>query len=522
MDSLNDNGQHLAYAMAHAREQNDADDKARAHAEKVNVVGAGGAVTAAYEQLRNAAENTEEHLLLQNAIKRFYKQLFVTRDESLVRTSGSELAVELTLAGYLPNDTLTKHQLEKISAVATEHYTAYEQLNRRRSLPADKSFGWVLDTLAVTVESIINSHRQDMAFVDFAYTYFDASITHSAVVKHAGEENDYGAALYYAINKALLKADVATTRTGLLRRYQVSVQHLDAYISFNQRIDSIIESTLGDRLYRIVDRQGAPLRIIRRMIQDNEDFLQLLHHKNRFLDAFEKQVQKEYANIGQRINRAIVRSVIFLIITKFLIGIAIEVPYDIWAHGEIIWLPLAINLAFPPLYMVALRLTHRLPGHANTVALVDRAEAMLYGNKTTLMKNQLAGKSYSSMFSVVYALLSLIVFSAVVWLLLTLQFSFVHIVIFFIFISAASFLGFRLSRLIRELEIVRGSSNGLTFVRDIIYLPFVVVGQWMSEKYSKVNIVALILDMAIELPLKTVLRLIRQWAAFIDDRKDKI
>lgn len=90
------------------------------------------------------------------------------------------------------------------------------------------------------------------------------------------------------------------------------------------------------------------------------------------------------------------------------------------------------------------------------------------------------------------------------------------------FISAASFLGFRLSRLIRELEVVRGASNGFTVLRDFIYLPFVVVGRWMSDKYAQVNIVSLVLDMLIELPLKTVLRLIRQWSAFIDDRKDNI
>ena len=44
----------------------------------------------------------------------------------------------------------------------------------------------------------------------------------------------------------------------------------------------------------------------------------------------------------------------------------------------------------------------------------------------------------------------------------------------------------------------------------------------MSDKYAQVNIVSLVLDMLIELPLKTVLRLIRQWSAFIDDRKDNI
>ena len=44
----------------------------------------------------------------------------------------------------------------------------------------------------------------------------------------------------------------------------------------------------------------------------------------------------------------------------------------------------------------------------------------------------------------------------------------------------------------------------------------------MSDKYSRLNIVTIVLDMLIELPLKTVLRLVRQWGAFIDDRKDRI
>lgn len=88
--------------------------------------------------------------------------------------------------------------------------------------------------------------------------------------------------------------------------------------------------------------------------------------------------------------------------------------------------------------------------------------------------------------------------------------------------SAASFLSFRLGHLVRELELVRSKSNGVTMLRDFIYLPFVVIGQWMSDKYSKLNIVTVILDVIIEMPLKTILRLLRQWNAFIDERKDDL
>lgn len=522
MTQLNATGQLLAWSLQRAKELDDADAQALMKDEKVNVVGAGGALTAAYEQLRNAAENTEEHLLLQNAVKRFYKQLFIARDEQLIRDSGNELAVELTFAGYIPNDSLTKRQLETISTLATRHYNAYETLHSDRKVAADTSYGWIIDTLGVQVANTLSAHRQDAAFIDVAYAYFEGLLSQDeSLVKKVGAE-EFGGALFVAVHKALLKSDTASIRTALLERYQVNVDDLDSYVAYNKKIDTLIESSSTDVVYHAVNRLGAPLRVIRHMIESKPEFLKQITNREVFLESVEQQVNHDYETIGHRINRAIVRSVLFLIITKFIIGIAVEVPYDLWVHGRIEWQPLIINLLFPPLYMVMLRLTHTLPGYANTVALVDRVDAMLYGESTSLMKRQVAPRRYGPVFSAIYIVLGLVVIAVVMWVLLLLGFSIVHMIIFFVFISAASFLGFRLSRLIRELEVVRSQSNGLTFIRDVVYLPFVIVGQWMSDKYAKVNVITLILDMLIELPLKTVLRLIRQWGSFIDERKDKI
>lgn len=519
--SLNSIGRQLANGLARIRTHEDALNVKRNDEEKINVVGAGGAVTAAYEQLRNAAENTEEHLLLQNAIKRFYKQLFVTRDEELIRTSGNELAVELTLAGYIPNNSLTRQQVDTISQLATQYYHAYEQLPGHKHVSRDQAANWTIGVLAVEAESVINSHASDDLFVETAYNYLQSVLTPKHVF---GRSNvaDFAAAMLVAIYRALLKVDDATVRTVLLRRYQVTPDNLTHYISTNRGIDALIQSQTSDKLFHAVDRQGAPLRILRRLIESRDDAATLLKSRHVFLDEFEKQVNVEYNHVGQRINRAVIRSVIFLIITKFLIGVAIEVPYDYWHFGYIEWMPLLINLLFPPLYMILLKFTFTLPSYANTTALVDHIDRMLYGDQELMLKSAAKERRYSSVFSIIYALVGLLVFAFVTWVLLLLKFSFVHIVIFFIFLSAASFLGFRLSRLIRELEVVRAGQNGMTVVRDFLYLPFVVVGRWMSDKYSKVNIVTLILDMLIELPLKTILRLVRQWSAFIDDRKDNL
>lgn len=521
MKSLTASGRQLAENLLRLEQHEVQQNKLRQTQERVNVVGAGGTLTAAYEQLRNAAENTEEHLLLQNAIRRFYRQLFLTRDSKLIHESGQELTVELTLAGYLPNDHLTLEQVKQVSHLAQQYYAAYESLLQLKDVPVDGAHKWTLDVLAVEVESVINEHGRDTAFVEFAYGQLAALLQPERVVP-PDDQDDVAALLFAAIHEALLKSDRAVIRAQLLKRYQVSVTHLDQYIAFNRRIDAMLDSDSIERLRRMVDRQGAPFRVLRRMIEEQPDVPTLLDKPDSMLSDFEQQVNTEYARTAKRINRAIIRSVIFLIITKFLIGIAIEVPYDYIAYGEIIWMPLLINLFFPPLYMLALRATHTLPGAANTRALVDRMEQMLYGDSQAVVSTKLEPKGYSPVFSALYVISGLAIFAGVTYLLLLLQFSAVHIIIFFVFLCAASFLGFRLSRFIRELELVRSAQNGMTFVRDLVYLPFVVVGQWMSDKYSRVNIVTIILDMLIELPLKTVLRLVRQWNAFIDDRKDRI
>ncbi len=521
MTPLNSVGQRLLTNLMQVAQREVTDVKRSNRAEKVNIVGAGGTLTAAYEQLRNAAENAEEHLLLQNAVRRFYKRLFVTRDESQVRTSGNELAVELTFAGYIPNNSLTRAQIEEISRLATQHYGIYEALHQERIISMDAATRWILDTLSVRVASTVDNRDRTKVFVEVAYAYFDTIIPGQLRTTKFKSVTEYQAPLLAVIHKALLKSDSATIRTALLEQYGVTIEHPELYVTYNQRIDTMLKDPFTDAIYHMVDRQGPPLRVLKHMIDSRPDFLEILPRREVFLEAYEQQVNKEYSTIMARVNRAIVRSVTFLIITKFIVGIAIEVPYDIWAYGMIHWQPLLINLLFPPLYMVALRLTLNAPGYANTTALVDQVDTMFYGERPQLRK-RMSARQYSPVFSVLYAVFGLAVFAGVMWLLLMLGFSIVHIGIFFVFICVASFLGFRISRLIRELEVVRAASNGLTFVRDFVYLPFVVVGRWMSDQYSQINVVALVLDMLIELPLKTVLRLVRQWGAFIDDRKDRI
>lgn len=509
-DALNNVGKRFTDALVAATAAADNSANQANASQKVHVSGAGGTLTFAYEQLRNAAEYTEEHLLLQRAIRRFYRRIFLSRDAEYMGRSGEELIVELTLAGYLPNDSVATETIEQINELASVYFEAYRKFSRE---------SWSLDVLSVEVETILNVEYKQAVFAQFAYDHFLSTIDRRKIP--GAETGDFEVALFVAVQRALLRADAATIRTSLLRRYQ---QRPDsgAYGETNKTIDRILNSPAAEKLFRVVNRRGAPFRVLWRMIDEHEDISSLLASREQFLSAYETQIAREYSQIDKRITRGIIKSVIFLIISKVIIGVAVEIPYDYLVHGMILWLPLAINLLFPPIYMILLRFTLTLPSRANTNSLVDAIEKLLYSHEESVVLSRSREGNFGAAFNVAYSFLFILIFGGVGWYLYTLGFSFVHLLIFFIFLSTASFLGFRLSRQIRDLEVVESDQSGVSIVRDFLYIPFVAVGRWMSEKYSKVNIVAMTLDMVIELPLKTVLRLVRQWGAFITSKKDEL
>lgn len=163
-----------------------------------------------------------------------------------------------------------------------------------------------------------------------------------------------------------------------------------------------------------------------------------------------------------------------------------------------------------------------MPGAANKQATTQAIDRMLYSlgedDKTVTLKP----KHASTVMSVLYAMMFVVSFSILVLILALLKFNIVQGIIFFVFLSTASFLGFRLSRMVRELEMFASRQNFFDAIRDFFYTPYIMVGRWISDKYSRVNIITLLLDMLIELPLKTVLRMVRQWMRFLNDKRDEM
>lgn len=515
---LNANGQQLHDQLAAAKVAQNNEFTGRT----INVAGVGGVVSTAYEQLRNAAEYAQEHLLIQNAIRRFYvRSLSFHNHNTVSKTIAEELIIELTQSGYVKNNTQPIEIINKLGHVIGRHYENYWRL-KASGVDERTARDWTLDLLSIESEDLMVKDTIQTIFLQFAYHHYKTILHKKSFVSNESEDSSYDVSLYIAVHRALFKSDLAAVRFDMMKLYKTSDTNINEYAQFNQNIDDMFNSTATNKITMHINKYGAPLRILRSMIQDNEKISGLMNNSEHFGDAYAEQIKQEYQKAGSKLNKGLVKSIIFLLITKSLIGVAIEVPYDLLMTGSVLMIPLLVNLLTPVVYMALLRFGFKLPGSANAKAMRLYADDMLYGDQSQINIYPTAKtKKYPIGFTITYVLSFLVVFGLVSYVLILLRFNIVQGLMFFIFLAAASFLGFRLSRIVRELELVAVKPGAITTIRELIFTPFTFLGKWISDKYQKVNIVALVLDTFIELPLKTALRLIRQWSGFLDDKKDQ-
>ena len=498
--------------------------------ETYHVQNTGHIVSSLYEQLRNASENTEEHLLLQRAIRRYYARTLPFIDRVPPKDIAEELVTELTLAEYIANDTVTLQEIRQINDLAQELVRTYWRIVDQHSQASDRAKTWTLDLLAVRTEHLLHHPIRTVSYLNFVYAYYAENID---LLKHPlqGEtldERDSGIVLYMALHAALLKSDSAATRSMLLDLYRIDLADTAQLIAINAQFDRLSKLKTTDRLTRFINRNGAQARIIRRAFFDGTASTakpSLLSNRKQVGTILRQTIEDEYRDTKKTLSRGIVKSIVFLLITKAVIGLAIEIPYDLAVHNAIAWIPLVINLFFPALFIALTTLTLTMPGEANTVRIVQTIDGMLYEQAQVanqLNFRSLHPKKQSTAFSIAYAVLFVVVVGAVIQGLLLLHFNIAQIIIFIVFLSTAAFLGYRLSLQVKALEIVSTESSFFSVVRDFLYTPFIFMGHQISSRYAKINLVARLLDNAIELPLKTSLRLIRQWTNFLSNKKDEL
>jgi hypothetical protein len=395
---------------------------------KYHVAGMGAVFYFAYEQLRNAAEYREHHLLLRAAINRYLAR-YVRLDH--FEPAASELITELTQAGYLKNDSVSLATVTEIDRLLENYALMYRTLHATRRINRGATAQWFYAIAAVKIETLIAPDPVTPVVMQFAYDHFLEAIDRDASIgKLKPDDQHYRVAMYCAVQRALFKSDLATIRYYCVTTSLPDLMHtpIEHFIELNMLITELHQAPLTNHLFRLINRYGAPMRILREVILSS-DASAVLPNRSKLLEVVRLTCGMQYQAVHDKLRSRVGKTILFVLITKTLVGVAIEVPYDLAVAGAVQWKALVANIAFPVLYLTGFSASITTPSKQNTELVTSYIDRILYDGAGAPVqyrpRRRVSKRSLNAIFNVIYALGFLLSLALLLWCLKSLGFNIV-------------------------------------------------------------------------------------------------
>jgi hypothetical protein len=498
MSSLNKNGANLVKEIVLANNYLKKNSSNKSKSTKSS-----SALALAYEKARNAVEYRDEHLIRQAAIERILKRrLFLNQPSEKI---ANLLIKELNWARYIDSDASNLVNKEKFKNII-EKYRDFEELVGLCACEIDETINFnpinqiIINFTSETLNTLIDFDEDDPALKNIQI--------------YIATERSFAKNSEVLIKYKLLKVLLPNWNDKV--KLQATLTKINGYLNYKNK----------DMIRRKVSQLSPPFNIIRDLAITEAENLDLLARDPEELKREIKQLLEiKYKETKNKVIRASQRSIIYIFLTKMVLAMIIEIPFDI-ILGNINYLVLSINILFPPSLMILFNSRVRLPDSSNTEMMSEKVNEYLYSDlsrsRREIITSESEGGTANKIFSYIFLITSTLVILGIIYLLNLLSFNIVNQIIFLFFLSVVSFFAFRVRDISND-YLLEDSDNETFFnsLLDYVFLPIIKTGQWLSTQISKINILSFIFDFIIEAPLKTFLEILEQWLHFVRVKKEE-
>lgn len=502
--------------------------------EKIKVHQVSSRIAFLYEKLRNSVDYQEDHLLRKIAIERILKRRLTTEKDEL--NVSKYLIYELIRARYLPDGKIPEKRIEEIKEII-EKYTLL--INNMPEIGSENNnneylFNWIAGIASCEIEEKIAPYKKENAIIDFAQKIIGEKL--NVPEKLMSKENKK-IQIYIAVLRNLTKSNLSMIEYRLFKMkhpawFFAPSEELIMKMAGNiseiiNDIENQINDPLGESFSRFVKKNLAYFTVLEDVMRKNANNAdKIFSHHLHLEDAIKEACVKKYKEAKTKLKRAAVRSIIYIFITKMTLAFILELPFDKYILGHINYFALGINVIFPPLLMLLVVITIKVPSKKNTELVAQGIKEMVYGNYASspfTMKGILPQNSFFyKAFKFFYFLIFFVSFGIIIFILKKLNFNIMSMGLFLFFLSVVSYFGIRIRRNARELVVIKRKEGIITFISDLFSIPILRMGQWLSTKLSSVNVFVFILDFIIEAPFKAFVEVFEGWIYFIKEERDKI
>lgn len=487
----------------------------------------------AYETVRNTLEYDEEHLLRRNATRRILKRRLGDSDSKQLAT---KLIRELIWARYLPNHKIPNTTIQSVAEVFEKYKILFAGLNENTT-EDQAQYEWLLDVLSTEIEYLIGPPCIDEALASYAYQVLRARTKWQTKMV---EEADQDLQLYVAVHRAVLKSNEATLRYRIFTLYYPkwrTASHQDAVVrevAMNFRkvytsVEQELKHPSGDAVFRFVRRHTVVFRLISDVAQDNPEAFQKAIQSSD-IGAIDKAItaaaKERYSTFRSKLVRTVFRAAFFLLLTKSILAFLVEYPYEIFVLQATNFYPLMVNILFPPFLLAIIGLSVRIPEKKNTADILDELHAFLgTGEETTFVFKQKSQHMFGVLWWIFHGLYTIVFFAMIALIAMFLRsfdFNSLSIVFFIFFLSLVAYFGIRIRNTRRDLLLVEKHRGFLLILSDVLFLPVIRAGRWISIRAPRVNIFLFFFDFIIEAPFKALVEIIENWLAFLREKREEI
>ncbi|MFH1183145.1 MAG: hypothetical protein V1690_02700 [Candidatus Moraniibacteriota bacterium] len=540
-----------------------------------------------YEKVRTAVQYKEEHLLRRTAIYRILKRLIIFEQRRRKKATTFAFFLELAMAGYVQQNDANDDNFRETQRIISRYLVALECASKSIGNPAEslEIRRWFINLASEEIENLINPQKEKMALIYSIYETLRPKIRFSlekmpyplsgsrvAGFQSVAEEYLGVGSLvepfedrfirnlsknqtdsekaqmekllnmltYLSIFRNLRRSDRAMLRALIFNIYFPQWVKFSAedtaeiektvrgFIKKRKEIEIVAEHPLVGRILYPIKKYMLSASFLYEAAMDNprearaivsQDFL--LHEKVR------EQCNIRYAREKKKLRKRIFRGFLYVFLTKMLVALILEVPYEALKSTAIQYKPLLINLLFPPVLLTAIASSAKYPTNENTKEIIKNVELLIYqGKQEEDLKNiritdreSAVAERFLDLFYVILFVGALV---TLIKILAFMEFNLVAMVIFVIFAGTVSFFGALIRQSIRDLVVTKDREGLFSLIFDTILLPFVRLGRLLSVKFSRINVFIFILDFLIEAPFKFIIRAFEAWINFLRRKRDEI
>lgn len=508
MSSLNEFGQNLINEVELANKYTKINNKTGLKSNK-----SASSLALAYERARNAVEYRDEHLIRQAAIERILKRrLFLKQSTQKI---ANLLIKELTWARYIESENIEKTKIDKFKDIIQKYREA------GLLVPNNKHSTSLVGLCACEIDEILNFNPINQIIINFVSSTLERVIEFDETDKVTKSIQ-----IYIATERSFAKNSEILIKYKLLKVLLPKWTDATVLLYTLDKIDDHLNYKYKDAIRRKVGQVSPPFNLIRDLVTEHGDELkELSEDKESLKTKVEEILDQKYKETKNKVLRASKRSIVYIFLTKMILAMLIEIPFDI-ILGSVNYLVLSINILFPPALMILFNSRVKLPEGNNTLLMTEKVFDYLYSSPEELQKENIKTSvergTMEKIFYYTFLSTSILVVVGIIALLNLLSFNFVNQIIFLFFLSVVSFFAFRVREVSNDYLMPESQRDSFfETLLDYLFLPIIKSGQWLSSQISKINILSFIFDFIIEAPLKTFLEIFEQWLHFVRVKKEE-